>query len=103
MMLLPPSLDELIEDNDMVRVVNRVVDSLETEEIREWFKGGGCPSYNPTMMLKVIIYAYSNKLYSSRQIAKALKRDVAYKWLSGMQRPEFATINGIKKPRPKAQ
>ena len=93
MMLLPPSLEELIDENDMVRVVNRVVDSLEMREIREGFKGGGCPSYNPTMMLKVIIYAYCNKLYSSRKIAKSLKRDVAFMWLSGMQRPEFATIN----------
>ena len=93
LMLLPPSLEELIDKNDMVRVINHVVESLDIKEIEEGFKGGGCPSYNPKMMLKVIIYAYSNKLYSSRQIAKALKRDVAFMWLSGMQRPDFNTVN----------
>lgn len=93
LMLLPPSLEELIDDNDMVRVVSRVVDTLDTKEIEEGFKGGGCPSYNPVMMLKVIVYAYGNKLYSSRQIAKALKRDIAFMWLSGMQQPDFNTIN----------
>ncbi|NQV50306.1 MAG: transposase, partial [Candidatus Marinimicrobia bacterium] len=36
------------------------------------YPGGGAPSYQPKMMLKVLINAYTQKLYSSRQIAKAL-------------------------------
>jgi hypothetical protein len=44
------------------------------------------------MMLKVIIYAYSQKIYSSRSIAQELKTDTAFMFLSGLQSPDFRTI-----------
>ena len=45
------------------------------------------------MMLKVVVYAYCYKTYSCRKIALALRRDVAFMWLAGMQQPDFRTIN----------
>jgi transposase len=92
-MLLPPSLSELLPEKDLSRVVSQVVDGLDLSVLSLSFRGGGSPSYHPVMMLKVLVYAYSQNLYSSRKIAHALKRDVAYMWLSGMQRPDFNTIN----------
>jgi len=92
-LLLPPSLEDLIGEKDLVRVVNHVIDHINPEIIDKAFKGGGCPSYNPVMMLKVIIYAYSCKVYSCRKIALSLKRDIAFMWLSAMQTPDFNTIN----------
>lgn len=91
--LLPPSLEDLLDEQELVRVVNRVIDELESKLIEGIFKGGGCPAYHPRMMLKVLVYAYCCKLYSCRKIAKALRRDVAFMWLSGMQRPDFNTVN----------
>jgi hypothetical protein len=44
------------------------------------------------MMLKVIIYAYSLGIYSSRRIAQELKTDTAFMFLSGLQAPDFRTI-----------
>ncbi len=44
------------------------------------------------MMLKVIIYAYSLGIYSSRRIAQELKTDTAFMFLSGLQVPDFRTI-----------
>jgi len=57
------------------------------------FTGGGAPSYHPKMMLKVILYSYSSQIYSCRQIAKAVRQDVTFMWLAGMQQPNFNTIN----------
>jgi transposase len=91
--LLPPSLEDLLDEQELVRVVNRVIDELEPGLVEGVFKGGGCPAYHPRMMLKVLVYAYCCKLYSCRKIAKALRRDVAFMWLSGMQRPDFNTVN----------
>lgn len=91
--LLPPSESDLIDENDLVRVVNEVVDSLDLKCLKDKFTGGGCPSFNPVMMLKILIYSYSQRVYSSRNIAKLLKRDIHYMWLSGHQRPDFRTIN----------
>jgi transposase/predicted RNA-binding Zn-ribbon protein involved in translation (DUF1610 family) len=92
-LLLPPSLEDLIEPNDLVRVVDQVIEQLEPGLLESVFAGGGCPSYHPRMMLKVFVYAYCSRIYSCRRIARALRRDVAFMWLSGMQRPDFNTVN----------
>jgi len=47
------------------------------------------------MMLKVLVYDYTQRIYSSRKIAKALRENVSFKWLSGGNRPYFRTINRI--------
>jgi len=98
-MVLPPSVEELIPSNHMVRVVNRTIDGLNLEPLLATYKGGGSSSYHPLMMVKVLVYAYLSKVYSSRYIAKALREDVNYMWLSGMQRPDFRTINGFRSGR----
>jgi len=80
--LLPPSLDELIPAQHLVRVVNRVVDELDIEPLLAKYKGGGTSSYHPRMMLKVIVYAYTQKVYSSRKIEKALWENIGFMWTS---------------------
>lgn len=92
-MLLPPSLEELIGEKELVRVVDSVMEGMRAEAIMQRFVGGGQPAYHPLMMLKVLVYAYSRGIYSSRQIAKAIRQDIGFMWLSGMQRPDFRTVN----------
>lgn len=91
--LLPQNLEELIPEDHLVRVVNRVIDSLDLEPILNEYKGGGTSSYHPRMMLKVLVYAYTQRVNSSRQIAKALRENVNFMWISGNNRPDFRTIN----------
>jgi len=91
--LLPQNLEELIPEDHLVRVVNRVIDNLNLEPILSEYKGGGTSSYHPRMMLKVLVYAYTQKVNSSRQIAKALRENVNFMWISGNNRPDFRTIN----------
>jgi transposase len=94
MLLLPPSLEELIPEKDMVRVVNRFVDSLPRSVVESKFRyKRGRPPYHPRMMLKVVLYAYSQRLYSCRRIAKALRQNVCFMWLGAMERPDFNTVN----------
>ena len=45
------------------------------------------------MMLKVILYAYMNNIYSCRKMEKLLHRDIHYIWLVGHEKPDFITIN----------
>jgi len=92
-MLLPPSLEELIPEGHLVRVVNAMVDELDIEPLEREYKGGGTSAYHPKMLLKVIIYAYTQRVFSSRRIAKELRENVNYMWLSGMSRPDHRTIN----------
>ena len=94
--LLPPSLEELIPEQHLVRVVNRVVDELDITPLLAKYKGGGTSSYHPRMMLKVIVYAYTQKVYSSRKIEKALWENIGFMWISGGNRPDFHTINNFR-------
>lgn len=92
-MLLPPSFDELIETKHPVRIVNRIIESIDLATLYEQYEGGGASSYSPRMMLKVIIYGYLSNIYSSRKIESAVKENIHYMWLSGMQRPDHNSIN----------
>lgn len=90
---LPLSFEDFIPKNHLVRVVNTIVDSLELKPLYDRYKEGGCPAYHPRMMLKVMIYSFSQKTYSSRQIAKALRENVNFMWIAGGNKPDFRTIN----------
>jgi len=90
--LLPPSLDEFVPENHEARIINDVVDTVDLWPLLAKYEGGGAPAYHPSMMLKVIIYAYSQEIYSSRSIAQELKTDTAFMFLSGLQSPDFRTI-----------
>jgi hypothetical protein len=71
--LIPPSWDELIPAEHVVRVVNLAIDEIDLEPLMKQYQGGGTSSYHPRMMLKVVVYAYTQRIYSSRQIAKAVR------------------------------
>ena len=98
-LLFPPCLGDFIADNDPVRVLNTVVDNLDISEIEASYEGGGASSYNPRMLVKVVFYAYLQNVYSGRKMEQLLRRDVNFMWLSGMQRPDFNTINLFRKNR----
>ena len=98
-MLLPPSLDELIAANHPVRIVNTVLDSLDIEPLLSKYKGGGTSSYHPRMLLKVLIYAYISNIYSSRKIEEACRTNIHFMWLCGMQTPDHNTINRFRGER----
>jgi transposase len=93
LMFLPPSLEELIDAQHLVRVVDKFVSRLSSQIWDYLFTGGGAPSYPPRVMLKIILYAYCCHIYTSRQIARAVRQDVTFMWLAGMQQPSFNTVN----------
>ena len=98
-LLFPPCLGDFIADNDPVRVLNAIVDHLDISRIEESYEGGGASSYHPRMLVKVVFYAYLQNVYSGRKMEQLLRRDVNFMWLSGMQRPDFNTINLFRKNR----
>jgi Transposase and inactivated derivatives len=97
--LFPARLDENIGENDLVRLINKIVDKMDMKELLSGYRGGGASAYHPRMLLKVLLYAYCMKIYSGRKIARALQRDTAFMWLSGRQTPDFRTINHFRSGR----
>lgn len=89
--LLNPNED--IAENDPVRVVDAVVEGLDLREFKKLYRERGRCPYHPKMMLKIILYAYMNNIYSCRKIERQVQRDIHYIWLAAQERPDFVTIN----------
>ena len=98
-MLLPPSLDELIAANHPVRIVNGVLDRVDIEPLMKKYKAGGTSSFHPRMLLKVLVYAYINNIYSSRKIEEALQQNIHFMWLAACSKPDHNTINRFRSER----
>jgi transposase len=91
--LLPTDLEVQIPPKHLVRVVSTAIEKMDLSRLLAQYKGGGTSSYHPKMLLKVLVYAYTQQVYSSRKIAKALRENIYFMWLSGNQQPDFRTIN----------
>lgn len=98
-LLLPPSLEEMIEANHPVRVVNQVIESINIDPLLKKYKSGGTSSYHPRMMLKVLVYAYLSNVYSSRKMEAALKENIHFMWLSALSKPDHNTLNRFRSER----
>jgi transposase len=98
-MLLPPSLEELIAPAHPVRVVNKVIDQIDIDPLVKKYKAGGTSSFHPRMLLKVLVFAYINNIYSSRKIEEALQQNIHFMWLSAMSTPDHNTINRFRSDR----
>ena len=101
LLLLPPELGSLIPDNHLVRVVDKVIDQIKLTPLLETYKGGGTSSYSPRMLLKVITYAYIDRIYTNRLIEKALRENLNLMWISGMSTPDYTTIHNFRSKRMK--
>ena len=91
--LFPQRIDKDIADDDPVRLISSIVESLDLSSFRKLYRERGRSPYDPKMLLKVVIYAYMNNIYSCRRIEKSLKRDVHFIWLAGYEQPDFITVN----------
>ena len=85
----------MILENHEARVVDEFVEAVPDEKLFSHYKGGGRPSYHPKMMLKIILYTYTQKVYSSKENLPAM-------WLAAMQQPDFRTINEFRGVRMQA-
>ena len=99
--MLPLDIETLIPENHMVRIISRAIDEMDLKPLIAQYPGGGRASFHPAMMTKLIVYAYSDKIYSSRRIEKAARENIMYMWLYRGQTPDFKTINTFRSERMK--
>ena len=81
---MPPSLKEWLPENDLAYFVSDIAEQMKLTAIEAVYEKEerGYPPYHPVMMVKVLLYAYSTGVYSSRRIAKRLQG----MWPSGFLR-----------------
>lgn len=105
-LIFPPSLDELVEDNNMARAIDEYVEVLNISELHIYTKRSlicdGQPAFHPKLLLKIYIYGYLNKIRSSRKIEAEIKRNIELMWLTQGLVPSYKTIANFRKDNPKA-
>jgi len=92
--LFPQSIDEYIPHDAPVRAYDVFVDALDFEQLGIHIEPDkvGCPQYDPTVMLKLLVYGYSYGVRSSRKLERETHYNLSFIWLSGGLKPDFKTI-----------
>jgi transposase len=98
--LFPECLEDWVCEDNPVRVIDVFVDQLDLETLR--FDGvapevTGRPSYHPSVLLKLYIYGYLNRVQSSRRLEREAGRNVEAMWLTGRLVPDHKTIADFRK------
>jgi len=103
--LLPECLDDYVAEDNAVRVVEVFVDELELGALG--FDGvdpaaTGRPAYHPSVLLKIYIYGYLNRIQSNRRLEREAQLNVELMWLTGRLTPDFKTIADFRKDNGRA-
>ncbi|MEE8306053.1 MAG: IS1182 family transposase [Gammaproteobacteria bacterium] len=98
--LFPECVEDWIDEDNAVRVIEAFVDGLDLEGLG--FSGvtpkeTGRPSYHPSVLLKLYIYGYLNRVQSSRRLEREAGRNVEVMWLTGRLVPDHKTIADFRK------
>lgn len=98
------SLEELISPDNEVRCIDAFIDSLPLEKLgfRTAFPENGRPAYHPTILLKLLVYGYLNRIRSSRCLERECHRNLEVMWLLGQLAPDHNTIANFRKRNAKA-
>ncbi len=93
--LVPECLDDFVGEDNPVRVIDAFVGALDLGDLD--FQGvaaaaTGRPGYHPSVLLKIYIYGYLNRVQSSRRLERETQRNVELMWLTGRLAPDFKTI-----------
>ncbi len=96
---VPLTVSEYVPSGHLSRIISVIVDQIPMETLEVFYKGGGRSSYHPKMMIKAWIYGFCERVYTSRQLAKAIRENLVYIWLCGGQKPCFKTLSEFRGER----
>ena len=93
-LVLPLSLEGLIPEDESVRLLSHELEELNYTLLYQAYSAKGRnPAVEPKTMFKILTYAYSQNIYSSRKIETACRRDINFMWLlAGQKAPDHSTI-----------
>lgn len=92
-LVLPLDLEVKLQNNDIAFHIHNLVESIPHEALETFLRNTGCPAYHPRMMLKIILCAYTQSVFSGRKIEGLLKDSIRTMWLAQGYEPSYRTIN----------
>lgn len=100
--LLPPSLHDWLPEDDLAHFVIAACERISLSAFKTNRTNAGKPQYHPQMMLALLIYCYSNGIFSSRRIERATHRDIGVRFVAADQHPDHDTIATFRRENAKA-
>ena len=97
--LFPERLDDYVAEDSSVRVIDVFIDDLDLSGLgfKTEPESMGRPAYHPSILLKIYVYGYLNRVQSSRRLEREAQRNVELMWLTGRLAPDFKTIADFRK------
>ena len=90
--LLPPNLRDWVPENDLAHFIVEAAGRVDHAKFKINHHGTGSAQYDPGMMLALLVYCYSNGIFSSRRIERATRFDVRVRFVAANTHPDHDTI-----------
>ena len=95
--LFPSNIFDLLPDEHECYLYKDIFQHLETSSLERNFSRKGQNAYHPRMIVSVLIFAYSQGIFSSRQIEKRCNEDLSFMYISEMNCPNFRVLSDFRK------
>lgn len=90
--LLPPSLEDWLNEDHLARFVVEVVDQLDISNLTRQYAGRGSKAHHPATLLAILVYGYATGVFSSRKLERATYDSVAFRYLAAGSHPDHDTL-----------
>lgn len=95
--LFPSNIFDLLSNEHECYLYGDIFQQLDTSSLESKFSRKGQNAYHPRMIVSVLVYAYSQGVFSSRQIEKRCSEDLSFMYISGMNCPNFRVLSDFRK------
>lgn len=96
-LLLPSNIFDLLPDNHECYLYNDIFQQIDTTSLEIMYSPKGQNAYHPRLIISILIYLYSQGVFSSRQIEKRCNEDLSFMYISGMNYPNFRVLSDFRK------
>lgn len=93
----PSNLFDLLPEDHECFIYNDILQQIDVSTLHKNYSVLGQNAYNPKLLIAILIYAYSQGIFSSRQIAEKLKLDIGFMYIGQMQKPNFRVLSDFRK------
>jgi transposase len=90
--LLPPSLDDWLNQDHLARFIVEVIDQLDLSKLTRQYAGRGSKAHHPATLLAILVYGYATGVFSSRRLERATYDSVAFRYIAAGSHPDHDSL-----------
>lgn len=96
-LLFPSNIFDLLPEEHVCHLYVELFDQLDTSSIENLYSSKGQRAYHPRLIVSILIYAYSQGVFSSRQIERRCNEDLSFMFIAQMNCPNFRVLSDFRK------